>query len=74
VVDKLEADHAAVSDLLNDVESAARAFNGEDGATRQRLVDALQRLATDSARPPAVRGGVDLGHPARLDALAAPGS
>jgi hypothetical protein len=48
VVDKLEADHAAVSDLLDDVEAAARSLGGQDDpAVRQRLVDALQRLAAD---------------------------
>jgi hypothetical protein len=48
VVDKLEADHAAVSDLLDEVEAAARALSGrEDPSIRERLVDALHSLATD---------------------------
>jgi hypothetical protein len=48
VVDKLEADHATVSELLDEVEAAARALGGgEDTAIRQRLVDALERLAED---------------------------
>jgi hypothetical protein len=46
VVDKLEADHAAVSDLLDTVEAAARGLDGTCGA-RDRLVEALRRLATD---------------------------
>jgi hypothetical protein len=45
VVDKLEADHAAVSTLLDEVQAAARALGGPDVATRQRLVDALDALA-----------------------------
>lgn len=48
VVDKLEADHARVSDLLDEVETAAQALNRQDdNAVRQRLVDALQTLAVD---------------------------
>jgi hypothetical protein len=48
VVDKLEADHAAVSDLLDEVEAAARALSGrEDPSIRKRLVGALHSLATD---------------------------
>jgi Hemerythrin HHE cation binding domain len=48
VVDKLEADHTRVSDLLDEVEAAARALGGQgDASTRQRLVEALQRLAAD---------------------------
>lgn len=48
IVDKLEADHLAVSGLLNDVEAAARDLGEqEDPATRQRLIGALQQLSTD---------------------------
>jgi hypothetical protein len=48
VVDRLEADHAAVSDLLDGVEVAARALTRRDAAdVRQRLVDALHSLAVD---------------------------
>jgi len=48
VVDKLEADHAMVSDLLDEVAAAARALNRQDDTpTRQRLAGALQRLAVD---------------------------
>lgn len=48
VVDRLEADHAAVSGLLDVVEAAAHALDRQDDtAVRQRLVDALQRLAVD---------------------------
>lgn len=48
VVDKLEADHVMMSDLLDEVESTARALNlQDDTATRQRLANALQRLAVD---------------------------
>jgi Hemerythrin HHE cation binding domain len=48
VVDQLEADHAKISDLLNDVEAAARDLAGqEDPAIRQRLTLALQALSND---------------------------
>jgi hypothetical protein len=48
VVDKLEADHLAVSGLLDDVASAAQELGEqEDPATRQRLIGALQQLSTD---------------------------
>ena len=48
VVDKLEADHLAVSGLLHDVEAAARELGSqEDPAVRDRLVQALQQLSTD---------------------------
>jgi Hemerythrin HHE cation binding domain len=48
VVDKLEADHLAVSGLLDDVEAAARELGEqEDPATRQRLIESLQQLSTD---------------------------
>ena len=48
VVDKLEADHARVSDLLDEVEAAAQALSHRDvGTVRPRLVDALQNLAGD---------------------------
>jgi Hemerythrin HHE cation binding domain len=46
VVDKLEADHAQVSDLLNAVSAAAMELAGaEEPATRRRLVDALGDLS-----------------------------
>lgn len=47
VVDKLEADHAAISDLLDTVEAAARALAGDNAEARDRLVAALRDLATD---------------------------
>ena len=48
VVDKLEADHLAVSGLLDGVEAAARDLGEqEDPATRQRLTESLQQLSTD---------------------------
>jgi hypothetical protein len=48
VVDKLEADHASVSDLLGEVETAARELSGaEDPAARTRLIEALHKLSTD---------------------------
>jgi hypothetical protein len=48
VVDKLEADHAHVSDLLDEVEAASHQL-GEPGepATRERLVTALRTLSDD---------------------------
>lgn len=47
VVDKLEADHATVSDLLDDVSAAAADLAGqEEPATRKRLIDALADLST----------------------------
>jgi len=46
VVDRLEADHAAVSDLLDDIQAAADALVGEDSLPgRRRVVDALTALA-----------------------------
>ena len=48
VVDKLEADHARVSDLLGEVETAARELSeAEDPAARTRLTQALQQLSED---------------------------
>jgi hypothetical protein len=48
VVDKLEADHAGVSGLLDEVEAAAQALSGrDDPALRERLTGALQKLSTD---------------------------
>jgi hemerythrin-like domain-containing protein len=48
VVDRLEADHARVSDLLGEVEAASRDL-GEAGdpAARGRLVTALRTLSDD---------------------------
>jgi len=47
VVDKLEADHRAVSDLLDEVEAAADALLLEDAVdTRGRIIDALGDLRT----------------------------
>jgi Hemerythrin HHE cation binding domain len=46
VVDKLEADHAQVSDLLDEVTTAAAALAGqEDPARRTQLIDALGGLS-----------------------------
>src|SRR6266851_1298905 len=48
VVDKLEADHARVSGLLDDVEAAAGELSAaEDPAARQRLTAALHVLSED---------------------------
>ncbi len=48
VVDKLESDHARVSDLLDDVSAAALELaEQEDAAVRQRLIDALQVLSAE---------------------------
>jgi hypothetical protein len=45
VVDRLEADHVRVSDLLDAVEAAARSLTDtEDGDARRRVVDGLQDL------------------------------
>jgi iron-sulfur cluster repair protein YtfE (RIC family) len=48
VVDKLEADHVHVSDLLDEVETAARELSdAENPATRTRLTRALKQLSAD---------------------------
>ena len=48
VVDKLEADHARVSDLLDEVSAAAMSLAGrEDPDVRKRLIGALADLADD---------------------------
>lgn len=48
VVDKLEADHARVSDLLDDVSAAALALaDREDPVVRKRLIEALEDLSAD---------------------------
>jgi hypothetical protein len=48
VVDKLEADHLRVSDLLDEVEAACRALSADDTTpARQRVAGALAVLATD---------------------------
>jgi hypothetical protein len=45
VVDRLEADHARVSDLLDAVEAAARALSdSDDGDARRRVIDGLRDL------------------------------
>ncbi len=45
VVDRLEADHARVSDLLEIVEAAARALTETDhGDARRRVIDSLRDL------------------------------
>lgn len=44
-VDKLEADHRVVSDLLDQVEGAARSLGGDDGPIRAKLVQALRTLS-----------------------------
>ncbi|HEY2312248.1 MAG TPA: hemerythrin domain-containing protein [Streptosporangiaceae bacterium] len=47
VVDKLEADHAQVSDLLDGVSAVASELAGhEEPAARERLIDALGDLST----------------------------
>jgi hypothetical protein len=45
VIDRLEADHAIVSDYLDQVEAAAAARLGADEAARSILADALNGLA-----------------------------
>ena len=45
VVDKLEADHRLVSDLLDEVEASAAALGEEEDGDRRRLVDGLEALA-----------------------------
>ncbi len=47
VVDKLEADHRTVSDLLDEVEAGAAELTDGDDATRPRLVNALESLAAE---------------------------
>jgi iron-sulfur cluster repair protein YtfE (RIC family) len=48
VVDKLEADHRAISDLLDDVEESAKALDDTAAnPARERLVGALGRLEED---------------------------
>jgi hypothetical protein len=48
VIDKLESDHARVSDLLDDVEAASAELAAqEDPVTRQRLTQALQVLSDE---------------------------
>jgi hypothetical protein len=45
VVDRLEADHARVSDLLDAVEAAARSLTDTNGGdARRRIIDGLQDL------------------------------
>jgi Hemerythrin HHE cation binding domain len=45
VVDRLEAEHRRVSDLLDAIEAAARSLTDTDGdETRQRVVDGLREL------------------------------
>lgn len=47
VVDKLEADHREVSDLIDEVEAATKATTGSAGdqQSRRRLVNALEKLS-----------------------------
>jgi iron-sulfur cluster repair protein YtfE (RIC family) len=48
VVDKLEADHRAISDLLDDVEDSAKELDDTPvNPARQRLVSALGKLEAD---------------------------
>ena len=48
VVDKLEADHRAISDLLDDVEDSSKELDDTPvNPARQRLVTALARLEED---------------------------
>ncbi|MEU8002174.1 hemerythrin domain-containing protein [Catellatospora sp. NPDC049111] len=44
-VDRLESDHRVVSDLLDQVEGAARALGGGDAEIRAKLVEALRTLS-----------------------------
>jgi hypothetical protein len=43
-VDRLEADHARVSDLLDVVEAAARELTATDDDARRRVIDGLEEL------------------------------
>ena len=71
VVDKLEADHRAISDLLDDVEASAGELDDSDAdPARQRLVAALSRLEEDLLAHLAYRGGVHRRDDARLGAVA----
>lgn len=46
VVDKLEADHRKVSEILDEVEAAARDLQSDDiPSSRDRVVDSLNLLA-----------------------------
>ena len=75
VVDKLEADHARVSDLLDDV-SAAAAWSSpaREEAGAQEAADPRARpTSATPARAPGLRGGEHLGHAAYLDELVIPG-
>ena len=45
VVDRLEADHRKVSDLLDEVEAATREMTTDDALARQRLVLGLTELS-----------------------------
>lgn len=45
VIDRLEADHRTVSDLLDEVEEAANGPLEQEGEVRERLASALHRLA-----------------------------
>ncbi len=47
VVDKLEADHRVVSDLLDEVEASAAGLDDGDGEDRARLVEGLRALAAE---------------------------
>jgi iron-sulfur cluster repair protein YtfE (RIC family) len=48
IVDRLEADHARVSDLLDAIEDAAQALSGTDAEdARRRVVDGLQALHSE---------------------------
>jgi hypothetical protein len=48
VVDKLEADHLAISGRLNEVEAAARALTDEqDPAAREQLSQTMRRLSDE---------------------------
>lgn len=45
IVDRLEADHARVSDLLDVIEKAAQALTGSDGSdARRRVIEGLRDL------------------------------
>jgi hypothetical protein len=47
VIERLEAEHRVVSDLLDEVEAAAGGPLGEEAEARERLSGALSRLADD---------------------------
>ncbi|MCW6006032.1 hemerythrin domain-containing protein [Micromonospora sp. CPCC 205371] len=74
-IDQLEADHRAVSDLLDRIEATAHDL-GNDDAARGRLVEALETLTThlhdhlafeERSLAPVLRTWTRWPHPGQLD-------